>query len=113
MAEPALPQRPETTPVVRPFQSPPTLSPQAAASPALPPQPPPALSRQRGPKNETSRIPPQPERPATAVVQTTSGTLLTSMASDASDSIPQWFCWGLLGISALIFLIQIWNYTLS
>jgi hypothetical protein len=32
---------------------------------------------------------------------------------DAFDFIPRWFCWGLLCISALIFLIQIWNYTLS
>jgi hypothetical protein len=29
------------------------------------------------------------------------------------DSVPRWFCWGLLAISALVFLIQIWNYTLS
>ena len=29
------------------------------------------------------------------------------------DSIPRWFCWGLLSISTFIFLIQIWNYTLS
>jgi hypothetical protein len=33
--------------------------------------------------------------------------------SNGFDSIPRSVYWGLLGISALIFLIQIWNYALS
>jgi hypothetical protein len=37
----------------------------------------------------------------------------TSKAISSFDSTPRWFCWGLLGLSALIFLIQIWNYALS
>jgi hypothetical protein len=52
-------------------------------------------------------------RPAAAIVQPAPGIVATSNAIDAFDSIPRWFCWGLLGISALIFLIQIWNYALS
>jgi hypothetical protein len=39
--------------------------------------------------------------------------LATSKAIESFDSTPRWFCWGLLGLSALIFLIQIWNYALS
>jgi hypothetical protein len=36
-----------------------------------------------------------------------------SLPRPGFDSIPRSFYWGLLGLSALIFLIQIWNYALS
>ena len=83
---------------------------------------------ERGPKKETARIsilprPPVAPRPAVNMTKTQplimhpSGIapgapviVATSKASDAFDSIPRPFCWGLLGISALILLIQIWNY---
>lgn len=83
------------------------------------------VSVQPGPKKETARITilPKPAvnmtktqplimRPA-AVVQTSPVVVATSSATDAFDSIPRWLCWGLLGISALIFFIQIWNYAVS
>jgi hypothetical protein len=63
---------------------------------------------------ETARIALQPGlSPAAAIVQPAPGVVATSDATDAFDSIPRGFCWGLLSISALIFLIEIWNYTLS
>jgi hypothetical protein len=69
---------------------------------------------QPSPRKETARVAvlPTPLRPP-ATVQLASGTFATSRTIDAFDSIPRWFCWGLLGLSALIFLIQIWNYALS
>jgi hypothetical protein len=92
MAEPkketariAFPQKPET--IVR---RPPPILPSQAASP-------PVLHRLPKPNG----VPPPP-----AIVA-------TSKTIDAFDSIPRWFCWGLLGLSSLIFFIQIWNYALS
>jgi hypothetical protein len=32
---------------------------------------------------------------------------------DPFDAIPRSFWWGLFGMAALIFLIQIWNYVVS
>jgi hypothetical protein len=57
------------------------------------------------PKKETARI--------TILSKPARVSVAASNAIDAFDSIPRSFCWGLLGISALIFLIQIWNYALS
>ena len=114
------------------LRRPPGLLPQAALAPVLQPLPkptsappnpfepstsllprkvdaPPASENliQTGPKKETARIPILLGRsPAAAIVA-------TSDAIDALDSMPGWFCWGLFGISALIFLIQIWDYALS
>jgi hypothetical protein len=79
------------------------------------------------PKKETARIRilPQPAAVTTrtnvqpllpqqaTVAQTSQVVLATSSAADAFDSIPRWLCWGLFSISALIFLIQIWNYAVS
>jgi hypothetical protein len=84
-----------------------------------------------GPKKETARITilpkplptPKPAvnmtktqplimRPA-AVVQAAPVVIIPSKAVDPFDSIPRSLCWGLLGISALIFIIQIWNYAVS
>lgn len=173
MAEPVLPQKPETTqrlqndpekrdisrvvlpsrtPPIPPRRSPP-LSPVSAAPPAQtpltplrrPPVSPPqataplplrlvpketdqfprpdtpmasqafaGVSVQPGPKKETARITILSEvAPPAAIVRTAPGSIATSTSIDAFDSIPGWFCWGLLGLSTLIFLIQIWNYALS
>lgn len=72
------------------------------------------VSVQPGPKKETARIPILSEAsPPTALVQTRPALVATSVSIDPFDSIPRWFCWGLLSLSALIFLIQIWNYALS
>lgn len=54
-----------------------------------------------------------PQITGSAIVQTSPVMVRSSHEVDAFDSIPRWFCWGLLGISALIFFIQIWNYALS
>jgi hypothetical protein len=83
-----------------------------------------------GPKNETARISVLP-RPATTIapainaiktqpllVPSAGGAqpapvVLTSRRIPPIDAIPRRVCWALFGISALIFLIQIWNYVVS
>jgi hypothetical protein len=104
MAEPkkeavriALPQQPETV-----------LPPNVAAPPVLNPLPKPASTKAETTANLLS---PAGARPA--IAQTSPVMVVPSSTIDAFDSIPRWFCWGLLGISAFIFLIQIWNYALS
>jgi hypothetical protein len=54
---------------------------------------------------------PLPTHPA--VARTPPIMAAPSNTTDAFESIPGWFCWGLLGISTLVFLIQMWNYALS
>jgi hypothetical protein len=72
------------------------------------------VSVQPGPKKETARIGILSRASAPpAIVQTAGALVATSVSVDPFDSFPRWFCWGLLGLSALIFLIQIWNYALS
>ncbi|HWM23586.1 MAG TPA: hypothetical protein VNP98_02085 [Chthoniobacterales bacterium] len=72
------------------------------------------VSVQPGPKKETARITILPKAsPPPAIGQTAPALVATSIPVDPFDSIPRWFCWGLLGLSTLIFLIQIWNYALS
>jgi hypothetical protein len=66
-----------------------------------------------GPRKETARLKLLPELSAAATVPSASILAATSGGLDAFDSLPRWFCWSLLGLSALIFLIQIWNYALS
>jgi hypothetical protein len=39
--------------------------------------------------------------------------VITSRPVAPVDAIPRSLAWGLLGISAVIFLIQIWNYVVS
>jgi hypothetical protein len=97
------------------LRRPPELPAQVTASSALQPLPNPAgnLPSQPGLKNETARIPILPGPSAAVIAQSKPGNAPTSAAIGAFDSIPRPFCWGLLGISALIFLIQIWNYALS
>jgi hypothetical protein len=142
-ATPAIPPRrsPPPSPIISsgpqvespmiPLRRPPVLPPLGTASPILQPLPKlagapqisskPAASENfarvsvpTGPRKETARIALQPRRsPAAVIVQPAPGVVATSDATDAFDSIPRGFCWGLFGISALIFLIEIWNYTLS
>jgi hypothetical protein len=91
-------------------------------------QPPSDASVEPGPKKETARIKilPKPAvapRPAVNMTKTQplimrpagSGpaspiTVVTSRPVHGLDLIPRSYCWGLLGISALILFIQIWNY---
>ena len=133
---PVLPPRsPVITPLLEPLPKPPGtgISPDVSAAEAEPVAPATFENHigapvERGPKKETARISilPKPTiapRPAVNMTKTQplimhpSGIapaspviVATSKASDPLDSIPRWFCWGLLGTAALIFLIQIWNY---
>ena len=84
----------------------------------------------RGPKKETARISVLP-RPTPATAPTVNMTktqpllvhpptgvqpapvIITSKPLAPLDSIPRPLCWALLGVSAVIFLIQIWNYVVS
>jgi hypothetical protein len=138
---PVLPPKVTDSPVLHPLPKPAGAppAPSKAETNLLPRADAPATSEsfagvsvQPGPKKDTARITSLPEpfpvrgpavktkkpqslitRPAAAVMQPGSVIAATSDAIDAFDSIPRWFCWGLFGISALIFLIQIWNYALS
>lgn len=80
----------------------------------------------RGPKNETARISilPHPHPVVPAVNMTKTQPLLIHPAGTVQPApivitskpiapIPRPLCWALLAISALIFLIQIWNYVVS
>lgn len=121
---PAIPPRRSPPPVIQPspvnagtpvvsWRRPPVLPPKVPASPIAHPLPKrepqrknfAGVSVQPGPKKETARI--------TILSKPAPVSVTTSNAIDAFDSIPRSFCWGLLGISAFIFLIQIWNYALS
>jgi hypothetical protein len=65
------------------------------------------------PKNETARISVL-RRPARIAATTQSAPALPTPQSVASiETIPRPLCWAALAISALIFLIQIWNYVVS
>ena len=85
---------------------------------------------QRGPKKETARISvlPRPTPVAAPAINMTKtqpllihpvGTspvapvVITSKPVAPLDAIPRSLAWGLLAISAVIFLIQIWNYVVS
>jgi hypothetical protein len=84
----------------------------------------------RGPKKETARISvlPRPAPVAAPAINMTKtqpllihpeGTVpvapvvITSKPIAPVDAIPRSLAWGLLAISAAIFLIQIWNYVVS
>jgi hypothetical protein len=82
----------------------------------------------RGPKKETARISvlPRPTPTAAPAINMTktqpllihpAGTVapvvITSKPLAPVDAIPRSLAWGLLGVSAAIFLIQIWNYVVS
>lgn len=137
---PILPPRtPVLSPVLQALPKPPgtAISPdvsEAEAEPVSPAAEPSTFENhigapvEGGPKKETARISILPRttvapRPAVNMTKTqplimhprenapaSPAIVATSKVTDAFDSIPRSFCWGLLGISALIFLIQIWNY---
>ena len=110
----------------------PLPKPSGMENPAPPGQPAVAdgPSANRGPKKETARITVLPRPGPTAapainmtktqplVVHPTAGVpsapvIITSKPLAALDVIPRPLCWALLAISAVIFLIQIWNYVVS
>jgi hypothetical protein len=123
IAPPVVPQ-PPAAPVSLPKPSP--------VSTPVPPQVPAEVvpapsSPSSGPKKETARLPLMPEPPSkplptvqmkktqpliaipptappSAVAPIEEGAILTV------DTIPMAVCWGLLGVSALILIIQIWTY---
>jgi hypothetical protein len=89
-----------------------------------------APSIHRGPKKETARISvlPRPAPVAAPAINMTktqpllihpAGTVpvapvvITSKPVAPVDAIPRSLAWGLVAISAVIFLIQIWNYVVS
>jgi hypothetical protein len=84
----------------------------------------------RGPKKETARISVLPRpTPSTAPAVNMTKTqpllihpagaipvapvVITSKPVAPVDAIPRSLAWGLVAISAVIFLIQIWNYVVS
>jgi hypothetical protein len=69
------------------------------------------------PKKETARISVLP-RPAPTIAPAINPTqpaplVIPSRRIAAIDAIPRSLCWAVLAVSALIFLIQIWNYVVS
>jgi hypothetical protein len=115
-----------TSPLLQPLPKPPAAEEENApiTAPEMP-------SIHRGPKKETARIsilPKPAATPAPAINMTKTQPLLvhppaagvqaapviiTSKPLAPLDAIPRPLCWTVLGISALIFLIQIWNYVVS
>ena len=115
----------DTSPLLQPLPKPPGVENESAPVPTSE-----TPSVHRGPKKETARISilPRPvATPAPAINMTKTQPLLVhpSTAAPAApviitskplaplDAIPRPLCWAVLGISALIFLIQIWNYVVS
>jgi hypothetical protein len=70
----------------------------------LPPLPMPP-GEDRRPQQETARINALPH-PATPAI-------INSRPVVPLETIPRPLCWTVAGISAVIFLIQIWNYVVS
>jgi hypothetical protein len=120
---------------LQPLPKPPGAETNAEPGAAIRPVPPvreengAASSVNRDPKKETARISVLP-RPtptaAPAINMTKTQPLLIHPAGTAPvapvvitskplavDAIPRSLAWGLLGVSAVIFLIQIWNYVVS
>lgn len=137
---PTVPRRPPiispspsaTSPLLQPLPKPPGAENGGLARP-LPVRDPgesSAPSLNRGPKKETARISVLPKpaaQPKPTVNMTKTQPLLiqpapgvqpvpviiTSKPLAPLDTIPRSLCWGLFGVSAFIFLIQIWNYVVS
>jgi hypothetical protein len=65
-----------------------------------------------GPSVNMTKTQPLLVRPATTTMQP-APVVVTSRPLDPFELIPRKFWWTLLGISAVIFLIQIWNYVVS
>ena len=118
------------SPLLRPLPKPPGIvhEPEEAISRIAPPADAQTAEAEPGPKKETARIkilpkPVAPPKPTVNMTKTQplimrpvgSGpasqiTVVTSRPVHGLDLIPRSYCWGLLGISAFILLIQIWNY---
>ncbi len=117
-----LPTRPPANPPSGPIDSPSPVRTAAAAMPA--PMPTPA-----SPKKETARItvlPDPPAKPAGQMkktqplidlpkIETPSTTVTVTPATPpatkiAIDQVQMPLCWALLGASAAILILQIWNY---
>ncbi len=126
-APPPLPWPPAPAPE-RPVASPaaPVNIPALAKLPDSPPSPP--FGTSLSPKKETARIAPRPDptKPAPTVQMKKTQPLITipetvpqsaplTVARDPVkivDAIPKPLCWAVLGVSAVILIIQIWNYFL-
>jgi len=131
-----LPRRPpavapaSTSPLLQPLPKPPGVESENGPVLAATVESAMAPSVNRGPKKETARISVLPRPTPTAppainmtktqplLVHQTAGiqpapVIITSKPLAPLDTIPLPLCWALLGISALIFLIQIWNYVVS
>jgi hypothetical protein len=117
-----------TSPLLQPLPKPPGGEIEDAP---VPPTESPMIHR--GPKKETARISilPKPAAtpapainmtktqpllvhpPATGVQVQSAPVIITSKPLVPVEAIPRPLCWAVFGISALIFLIQIWNYVVS
>ncbi|HZE12565.1 MAG TPA: hypothetical protein VE086_02310 [Chthoniobacterales bacterium] len=118
---------PASSPLLQPLPKPPGMETQNGPVPAALAENP---SVDRGPKKETARITilPKPAPSAAPTINMTktqpllmqpptggqpAPVIITSKPLAPLDTIPRPLCWALLGISAAIFLIQIWNYVVS
>jgi len=135
MARPLAPVGPPPAPTV-PDEIPSTTAPPLISS--IPPSPPPATSlggtlgatpiAPAGPRKETARIGMAPDTPMKSTVKLTPiqppplgpavGGIRTTPPPEVAnplspglvESVPTQLCWALVGISALILLIQLWTY---
>jgi len=130
------PLSPASSPLLQPLPKPPGAETNAEPGAAIRPVPPvreengAASSVNRGPKKETARISvlPRPTPTAAPAINMTktqpllihpagatpvAPVVITSKPLAPVDVIPRSLAWGLLAISATIFLIQIWNYVVS
>ncbi|MEY2496712.1 MAG: hypothetical protein QOD12_268 [Verrucomicrobiota bacterium] len=118
------------SPLLRPLPKPPGIlhGSQESTSSMASPADAQSADAGHGPKKETARItilpkPVVPPKPAVNMTKTqplimrpagsapaSPITVVTSRPVHGLDLIPRSYCWGLLGISAFIFLIQAWNY---
>jgi len=126
-----LPRRPPTitnsSPLLQPLPKPPGMEDESGP---IAPAAAHFMPANRGPKKETARISVLPRPTPTAapsvnmtktqplLVHPAAGVqpapvIITSKPLAALDTIPRPLCWTLLGVSAVIFLIQIWNYVVS
>ncbi len=128
---PPVTSSPSTSPPLQPLPKPPGIGEGTETGAAI--QPVPSVRDEgavtstvnRGPKKETARISvlPRPAAPHMTktqplLVQPTGGiqpapVVITSRPITCSETISRPLCWTLLGVSAVIFLIQIWNYVVS
>src|SRR5439155_1401553 len=80
----------------------------SASSQTFKPPPPPPSAAARAPV-----LPGLGQPPITApepITDTAPISIEAESASDAIESIPVPLCWALVGVSALIFIIQVWTY---